>query len=141
MSLPKAKGELPAAQAALWGNPAMAQPAGSMYLPIQSQLQLPASLTSSCSLVNLAQNTSLHKPKPYPTSTWLQAKPARSDSQEKLQFWGVGLCTKPNSSTSSSSWLLPSLDAQFRNCCAMPGRRALAIPVPPGMQGQHPCYL
>ena len=51
------------------------------WLHIQSLLQLPTSLTSP---VNLAQNTSPDKHKPFPTSPWLPVNSAHSDSQQKV---------------------------------------------------------
>lgn len=50
----KSQEKLPAAQAFSQGSPTLSQPAGSMCFPIQSWPQLPAPLTSACSLGNLA---------------------------------------------------------------------------------------
>lgn len=114
------------------GSPTMVQLAASVCLAIQSWLQLPASLTTSCSLGSLAQNI----PGQAQTLSYLTlaaSKPSLLQLPEKVQFWCVGLCMKPNSSTSCALWLLPSSDAQVRNRHAMPRRRALAILVPSGM--------
>lgn len=68
------------------GSPAVVQLTASMCLAIQSWLQLPASLTTSCSLDSLAQNTSQDKHKLFPTSPWLSANPACSNSQKRCNF-------------------------------------------------------
>lgn len=64
----------------------MAQTAGSMSHSIQSQLQLSASVTPSQSLVNLAQNTSQDKHKPFPPSPWLSVSQLALTPSRRCNF-------------------------------------------------------